>query len=294
MGRVVVANFTQLINFISLILTLQQAKNALLSILIPQYGEQEARAIADRFLILYFEVPLIDILLNKIVEKPHDWEQKLFRLEKGEPFQYIIGKEFFHQSVFLLNPHTLIPRPETEELVDWILEEQNQENLAVLDIGTGSGCIPISLSLQRPHWDISAWDISSQALEQAQENAQRLGASVHFQLTDALNIPPTNQQWDLIISNPPYVCQSEKSSMKPHVLNYEPALALFVDDLDPLIFYEKILIFAKNSLKLHGKIYFEINPIYLQELESLAKKLEFQEFSVRQDFRGKDRMVKIG
>ncbi len=269
----------------------QKAKLQVIEILSPIYGLEEAKAIANRLLILHFNIALIDILTDKSLEQPDNWEEILFRLSNGEPFQYVIGKEFFHDHIFKVNQNTLIPRPETEELVDWILEDNKTDGLKILDIGTGTGAIAISLSDKRKNWEIHAWDISEKALEIANMNAENLGGEIHFQKMDALDIK-SEEKFDIIVSNPPYVANFEKKDMEAHVLNYEPQLALFVEDNDPLLFYRKIIEFGITSLKPGGKIYFEINPLFKDELEQLAEIHNFSSL-IRSDFRGKERMMRI-
>lgn len=272
-------------------LSSQQAKLQIIEILSSIYGLEEAKAIANRLLILHFNISLIDILTDKVLEKPDNWEDILFRLSQNEPFQYVIEKEFFHDHIFKVNQNTLIPRPETEELVDWILEENKMESLKILDIGTGTGAIPISLYLQRKSWEIHAWDISEKALEIANWNAENLGGEIHFQKMDALDIK-SEEKFDIIVSNPPYVANFEKKDMKAHVLNFEPKLALFVEDNDPLLFYRKIIEFGMKSLKPGGKIYFEINPLFKEDLIQLVEIHHFSSL-IRSDFRGKERMMRI-
>lgn len=269
----------------------QIAKAQIIDVLLPIYGQNEAKAIANRLIVLHFNIALIDILTDKPLTKPPHWESTLFRLSQGEPFQYVIEKEFFHDNIFKINQNTLIPRPETEELVDWILEDNKEENLKIVDIGTGSGVIPISLSAQRSSWEIEAWDISEKALEMANWNAENIGATIHFQKMDALAIN-SQEKFDIIVSNPPYVANFEKKEMKDHVLKYEPELALFVEDHNPLIFYQKIMEFGEKSLNPNGKIYFEINPLFLNELEELIHDYSYSA-KIRNDFRGKQRMLRI-
>ncbi len=215
-------------------------------------------------------------------------------LKKEKPIQYILGKTDFCGFSFQVNEHTLIPRPETEELVHWIYDEQKTEkSLQILDIGTGSGCIAISLAKLLPNANISAIDISSEALKIAKANNIQLDASVSFELMDILN-PSRNlkSKFDLIVSNPPYVLESEKELMKTNVLDNEPAQALFVRDNDSLLFYRRILDFAQDNLLPKGKIYFEINEKKAKETVVLLEEYNYSNIDVRKDIFERQRMIR--
>jgi len=215
-------------------------------------------------------------------------------LKKEKPIQYILGKTDFCGFSFQVNEHTLIPRPETEELVHWIYDEQKTEkSLQILDIGTGSGCIAISLAKLLPNANISAIDISSEALKIAKANNIQLDASVSFELMDILN-PSRNlkSKFDLIVSNPPYVLESEKELMKTNVLDNEPAQALFVRDNDSLLFYRRILDFAQDNLLPKGKIYFEINEKKAKETVVLLEEYNYSNIEVRKDIFERQRMIR--
>ena len=214
------------------------------------------------------------------------------RLLNHEPIQHIIEVCEFYGLNFKVNSNTLVPRPETEELVDLILNENSNTNLNVLDIGTGSGCIPISLKHMRNNWEIIGLDISSDALKMAKLNAQSNHVSVNFMNCDILhNTPPLTEPLDIIISNPPYVLESDKKEMSPNVLQYDPHLALFVPNDNPLLFYIKIAELSKNLLKPLGKLYFEIHEKYGQDVIQLLLENGFETVKVHQDLQGKDRMV---
>ena len=221
-------------------------------------------------------------LCNEILEK----------LKQYIPIQYIIGKTFFFGLEFEVNPNVLIPRPETEELVDWILKNNPQNTaLKILDIGTGSGCIAISLAKNLPNATVSAMDVSEEALATAQINAKNNNVSVEFLLQNILETDDLQQQFDLIVSNPPYVRNLEKEEIKQNVLDHEPHLALFVDDHDALIFYTKITELAKKNLSQNGQLYFEINQYLGKEMMDLLESKGFQQMELRQDIYGNNRMV---
>ncbi len=220
-------------------------------------------------------------------------EEMLKRLEQHEPIQYVLGEAPFYEHTFKVSPAVLIPRPETEELVHLICQRHAREqSLHLLDIGTGSGCIAISLALCLPGAEVSAVDISSAALEVARENARLLGATIHFFEQDILQgLPSGLSQPDIIVSNPPYVRELEKSLMKPNVMDWEPHTALFVEDTDPLLFYRRISRLATTQLKEKGWLYFEINEAYGAQVADMLKADGFREVGVLQDLQGKDRMV---
>ena len=213
-------------------------------------------------------------------------------LKTSKPIQYILGETEFYDLTFKVNKHTLIPRPETEELVHAIINENRQEGLHILDIGTGSGCIPISLAKNLKNARVSSADISAEAIEKAKENAKLNQVDVHFFHRDILNWK--NVDWDnfdIIVSNPPYVTEAEKSKMEKNVLDYEPHTALFVTDHDPLIFYRTISEMALLHLKKGGKLYFEINESLGNEMVELLEQKGFNNIRLRSDINGKNRMI---
>ena len=215
------------------------------------------------------------------------------RLLHFEPIQYIFGHTLWNGLDLLLSPDTLIPRPETAELVDKITNHKSpiinhQSPIRVLDVGTGSGCIAIALKKAHPEWQITGIDISPEAINIARQNARRNGVQVDFHVADIFNLqaPITNHQYDLVVSNPPYICESEKASMRPNVLNYEPATALFVPDNDPLRFYRRIA-----ELKLGTYLFFEINEAYPAELTALLGGLGYTDIHITHDIYGKPRII---
>ena len=219
----------------------------------------------------------------------------LNRLKKSEPIQYILEETEFYGLPFKVSPYVLIPRPETEELVDWVVQEyknHKSESLELLDIGTGSGCIAVSLA-KKLHWaNISALDVSKKALGVAEENAQHNQVEIDFFERDILQADSLPKSYDVIISNPPYVRESEKKAMQKNVLNYEPHTALYVDDEDPLRYYQKIAHLAKKHLTSGGALYFEINEYLSEELIELLQNEGFKRCILKQDLFGKDRMLK--
>ena len=283
------------------------------------YDAGEAKAIVRWVLDVRFGLSWADILCGKVTElSAHDQtelEKIMQRLEKGEPVQYIIGVADFFGRQFHVAPAVLIPRPETEELCRMILVESGrwrsssarllpkgrkkvERDYSILDIGTGSGCIAITLALEMSEAKVTAWDISAEALHIASENAKQLGAHVAFEKHDALNISPStlhlspSTQYDLIVSNPPYICNREADGMAKNVLDYEPHLALFVPDEDPLLFYRAIAQYAITALKPQGSLFFEINALYASALRDLLSTMSCYDIQIRQDQFGKPRFLK--
>lgn len=214
-------------------------------------------------------------------------------LKNHIPIQYIIGETEFYGLKFFVNEHVLIPRPETEELVDWIVKDyKDKKNIKILDIGTGSGCIAISLAKNLPNAAIFALDISSEALKTAKQNAKTNNVKIHFIETDILNTTTLSTTFDVIVSNPPYVRELEKEQMQQNVLDHEPNLALFVKDNNPLLFYNKISDLAKTHLLKNGNLYFEINQYLGNETVALLKLKGFKNIELKKDIYEVDRMVK--
>jgi release factor glutamine methyltransferase len=218
----------------------------------------------------------------------------LERLKKFEPIQYILGETAFYGLKFKVNHSVLIPRPETEELVDWILKDSPNQKAKVLDVGTGSGCIPIALAKNRPDLNIEGWDLSEDALIIARQNAEMNDVNVAFSKVDILNWRADSRDmlFDLIVSNPPYVTISEKNCMLKNVTDYEPHLALFVPDNDSLIFYIEIADFALRNLTKDGTLYFEINENMGNEVMNLLRSKSFSEVTLKKDINSRDRMVR--
>lgn len=262
----------------------------------PLYGNGEARAITDYVLDVCFGLSKADILCGAVeemtAEKTAELNKIFGRLMKGEPVQYVLGRAEFSGRWFNVRPGVLIPRPETEELCAWITADSKASaSPKVLDIGTGSGCIAITLQLDMPESKVTAWDISADALDVAHENAQQLGANVNFVKQDALNAKPEGE-WDVIVSNPPYICEKEKKDMAVNVLEHEPHTALFVPDADPLLFYRAITRLAVQTLSKGGRLYFEINPIYADDTCRMMRAEGMTAVELRSDMYGKQRMAK--
>lgn len=218
------------------------------------------------------------------------------RLATNEPVQYILGEADFYGLKFKVNPSVLIPRPETEELVAWVLEtaRAKQQLKTILDIGTGSGCIPITLKRELTHLSISALDVSKLALHNAEDNARKNAVEVNFLLGDILQEKNWEMlsQFDIIISNPPYIPLHEKTLMPQQVLKYEPHLALFTEDEDALVFYRKIAQFAQSHLNKNGYLFFECNEFNASEVQEMLSNFGFREVRIKQDMQGKDRMIR--
>ncbi len=261
------------------------------------YDESETKA-------LYYEILQTILQCNKttlLVEgdrlmdsnKLNEFHQIVERLKTGEPLQYILGVCSFCNYDFKVTPDVLIPRPETEELVDWIYtDNMGKEKLTLLDIGTGSGCIAISIKKKIPTAEVSAMDISSNALSIATENASLNDASIRF-YNDSI-LQPVNDYplYDIIVSNPPYIMEKEKTDMHTNVLHHEPSLALFVDDNDPLLFYRKIAEFGQTHLSCNGLLYFEINSLLAQETKNLLYAYNYTDVIIKKDMNDKNRMIK--
>jgi release factor glutamine methyltransferase len=265
----------------------QQIQQAIASI----YPEREAKAIAQAYLNMVCGVTTLDILLEKMVKEPVNFAADLSRLAAGVPLQYVTGKAYFFDRLFSLNAATLIPRPETEELVSQVLNLIGNKPTHLLDIGTGSGCIAISLALEAPQAQVSAWDVAKEAIAQAQENADHLGAQVAFKQQDVFDWSSDQVMWDVIVSNPPYVLDAEKAEMEAHVLNHEPHAALFVPDEDPLLFYRVIGEMAQVRLKPGGFLCFEINRAFGLQNRALAEAQGFENIQLLKDFHGNHRML---
>lgn len=262
----------------------------------PLYGNGEARAITDYVLDVCFGLSKADIMCGAVeemtAEKAAELNKIFGRLMEGEPVQYVLGRAEFCGRWFDVRPGVLIPRPETEELCAWITADSKASaSPKVLDIGTGSGCIAITLQLDMPESKVTAWDISADALDVALENAQQLGANVNFVKLDALNAKPEDE-WDVIVSNPPYICEKEKKDMAVNVLEHEPHTALFVPDADPLLFYRAITRLAVQTLSKGGRLYFEINPIYADDTCHMMRAEGMTAVELRSDMYGKQRMAK--
>lgn len=264
------------------------------------YDAGEAKALARMLYEVRYGLLLSDLLMGRDEGVPQDeLEQLAVRLEHQEPIQYVLGQADFCGRTFKVSPAVLIPRPETEELCQWVVEEVREqwraagEGLSVLDIGTGSGCIAVTLAAELAGARVTAWDISEEALLVARENALRNGVSVSFEHHDALHATTTAQPWtDLIVSNPPYICNRERTAMEANVLEHEPHTALFVPDDDPLLFYRAIALYGREALKPGGRLYFEINPMYRDPLDEMLRRMSYHDIAIKADQYGKQRMIR--
>lgn len=272
----------------------QQLRTLLSSI----YSDGEARAIAFLVFEEAFGVSRTDIYADKVRQFSEDENERLSNmsqlLSKGVPIQYVLGKCSFHGHAFNVSPAVLIPRPETEELVDWAIEEVGHEGIQaprILDAGTGSGCIAISLKLALPQAEVTAWDLSEDALNVARENAHLLHADVTFKKVDMLRPLKERATYDIIVSNPPYICQSEKQEMERNVTEHEPHTALFVPDSDPLRFYRALCSHAQRMLSPGGLLMVELNRAYGQATARLFEESGLCHIELRQDAFGNDRML---
>ena len=273
--------------------------------LTSRYTEPEAKAVARYLLEVGYGLSMTDILSGGAERLPADeMEQNRRRLLNGEPVQYVIGKTEFGGRIFKVSPAVLVPRPETYELCQWVEKEERgkrreERDYSVLDIGTGSGCIAITLALDMPYAKVEAWDISEKALNIARQNADSLNAQVHFRQVDALNEPTEDSSLftlhsslNIIISNPPYICKQEATAMEAHVLDHEPHQALFVPDNDPLLFYRAIAQYGKSALVAGGWLYFEINPLYHEVLGKMLDEMGYFCIEMRKDQFGQWRFAR--
>ncbi|WP_421892823.1 peptide chain release factor N(5)-glutamine methyltransferase [Marinoscillum sp.] len=265
-------------------------------LLTPIYGEREAESILNLLFEDHLGITRIHRLTNPEKELSESNVEKLQtampQLLKNVPVQHIIGFAYFMDRKYLVNKHTLIPRPETEELAGLILDENDHEKaLDMLDIGTGTGCIAISLALGFSQAKVTGWDISERAVEIARQNSQALGTSVIFEVQDVLREVPS-KKYDLIVSNPPYIPETDRADMHENVVGFEPEGALFVPNDDPLIFYRRIANLGSTHLNPGGKLYFEIHEDFGQAMKEMLQEKGYQQVGVFQDLNGKDRMVR--
>jgi release factor glutamine methyltransferase len=265
------------------------------------YDAGEAKSIVKLVLERRFGLSSADVYCGKTEslseQDAAELGEMMARLENHEPVQYVLGTAEFCGRDFIVGEGVLIPRPETAELVNLMIEDvdmeyQSDKNVTILDVGTGSGCIAVSLSLAIQHSQVFAWDLSDAAIEICSENARKFSADIDISKVDALHPPHDIRRWDIIVSNPPYICDREKNDIDRNVLDFEPGMALFVPDENPLMFYRAIAIYAKEALKGNGKLYFEINPIYSTELTDMLSDMAFAEVKLVKDEFGKQRFVK--
>lgn len=277
--------------------------------LTPLYDEGEAKAIVRTVMDECFGMSLADLLcggIDRMEEMEyHRLSQMMERLTQAEPVQYVVGKAPFMGRLFDVRQGVLIPRPETEVLCRWIEEEmshaltEDDRPRQMLDVGCGSGCIALSLALDMPGTRVTACDISPVALEVTRQNAETLGAQVELVCRDALQMESDDlskakdhRKWDVVVSNPPYICRQEAADMHPNVRRYEPELALFVPDDAPLLFYRAIARYATGSLRHGGMLFFECNPLYLPAVEEMLRQMSYDDVVSRDDPFGKTRFIK--
>lgn len=274
---------------------MQNPKYFIKSELKDLYSPDEISSLTRLILEKEFAIPFADILACKFNHLSDAEMQKLTeivgKLKNSEPIQYILGETDFFGLTFYVNGSVLIPRPETEELVQWVLESAENKPIKILDIGTGSGCIAVTLAKKMPSAEVHAWDISEDALEVARKNAERNGVKVIFSKRDMLREPVSDEKFDIIVSNPPYVTEVEKTEMQENVLNFEPHLALFVPDDNALVLYEKIANFALTNLNNGGQLFFEINRAKGADIARLLEEKGFKNIELRKDISGNERMV---
>lgn len=263
-----------------------------------QYPDTEASAIAKAILTDVFQLSTTDLYASKDMNFSTNQAEKLeviiTRLRANEPLQYILGNCYFCGLDFHVEPGVLIPRPETAELVEWIISDRKCSDslIRILDIGTGSGCISISLANNLPQSEVYAWDISEDAIRISSDNANRLDANVRFRQTDVLGQVPTDTMMNVIVSNPPYITEAERTDMDANVTDWEPDTALFVPDNVPLLFYERIADIGKQILTPDGTLYFEINQRFGTETVDMLRKKGYRNVELRKDLSGNDRMIK--
>jgi len=279
---------------------IKQYRTQFIKELAPFYDAYEAESFFYLILEDKHQLRQIDLALNhELAFDENDfviWDELLKQLKKEVPIQYLLGKTNFYGLDFEVNENVLIPRPETEELVEWIINENasrdKNKKIRILDIGTGTGCIAISLAKNLPNAEVFGIDVSKKAIETAKRNAIANNVDVTFMFLNILETEEFTCQFDIIVSNPPYVRNLEKVEIKKNVLDYEPHLALFVEDNDPLIFYRKIASLAQKGLQQKGKLYFEINQYLGKEMIDLLENMNFQNVELRKDIYDNDRMIK--
>lgn len=288
-------------------MTIKHYRNQFIQELTPLYDAVEAESFFYLILEAKHQLKRVDLVLQPdlvfSVTELEVWNLILEQLKKEIPIQYLLGTTHFYGLEFEVNPNVLIPRPETEELVDWIVQSRNfgtkinpevsgqKSKIKILDIGTGSGCIAISLAKNLPNAEVFALDVSEKALATAQKNAELNQVEIQFIHQSILETEDLGQQFDIIVSNPPYIRDLEKQEIKKNVLDNEPHLALFVADNDALIFYRKIAELAKKNLSPNGQLYFEINQYLGQEMLDLLQEMGFKDITLRKDIYGNDRMI---
>lgn len=257
------------------------------------YDERESIAIAKNYLADRLHIDRMKLSLNtEIAFDESLLRHDLRQLVNGTPYQHVVGFTIFYGRKFLTNKHALIPRPETEELVDWIVKDNKVSAPSILDIGTGTGCIPISLKGEITNASCTGVDVSEEALKVAKNNAAKNEMDIEFLKVDILKENLIENAFDIIVSNPPYIPNADRALMHKNVIDYEPDIALFVDDDSPLVFYHAIAEKAVSSLKTGGNLYFEIHENFGAEVCQLLSSLGYSDIELRKDLQGKDRMVR--
>ena len=279
-------------------MTLSEFRSTLKETLQEGYSKNELDQLAKHLLMNRLKLDSTSYLLAADIEMSEEVLMQLRsdiqRLSRHEPLQYVLGSTSFYGLEIQCNPAALIPRPETEELVDWVLSEVQMTSCNVIDLGTGTGCIPLAIKAKRPLWNVSGIDVSQEALALARSNALNLGLDVRFEclnLLDDLTDFRIKEKVNVILSNPPYIPFADVPSMLPNVLNHEPHLALFVPDSDPLLFYSRILVFCEQFLEMDGYIFVEIHEELSEETMQLFHKAGFANIKLRKDLQGKSRMI---
>lgn len=279
------------------IMTLIEYRNQYRDTLAGLYQSAEIDDIFKRCIQHFFEWSPVKIGLEPqyslSIEELGQLEDALTLLRQGTPLQYIFKTTTFMGVALQLSPAVLIPRPETEELVEWVLDNHENPSLKVWDLCSGSGCIAIALKAHRTQWDLTGFELSEAAITIAQSNAVKNDLAVKFIQQDILQWDPPQEKVAVMVSNPPYVLPSEKKHMHANVLEHEPAIALFVPEEDPLLFYRKILLIASQCLQQKGQLYFEINPLLVDEMIALGKQYDFVFATVKKDIFGKDRFIQF-
>ncbi len=260
------------------------------------YGQREAESLAVIIIEYFFEMGRTQILMDVPFtgmdeEILGNLNECIERLKAQEPIQHILGETEFYGLPFYVSPDVLIPRPETEELVNWVIEECKNKELTVLDIGTGSGCIPVVLKKEQPQFNVFGLDVSSEALTVANDNAELNQVDIKLMEHDILSDDMPEVNVDVIVSNPPYITLDEKQDMKKNVLEFDPSLALFVTNEDPLVFYRVIGSLGLEILSDSGKLFFEINENFGNETVELLQSLGYKEVILKKDLNDKDRMI---
>lgn len=264
--------------------------------LIPSYQESEARQLTKILLEEMLQVSFEQVLIDEPIKLDNKLEEKINNqvdlLQNYHPIQYVLGKAHFFGRDFKVNPYVLIPRPETEELVNEIITDNKREGLKILDIGSGSGCIGITLGLELIDAQITLLDVERSTLDVGHSNAKGFGLEVSCIEADVLELELLPEQYDVIVSNPPYITEQDKTMMMNNVLKHEPGTALFVSDQRPLLFYEKILALSRQHLSKKGRLYFEINERFGNDMIQLCERERCSGVWLLQDLNGKDRIIK--